>query len=86
VRLVEHITDTSNRVDTEGLRAAGESAGRVMEAFEISNADNYPEIIQKRLNECELLDDKEKSELLSSVQDNDWRRLRHEFPLLVELY
>lgn len=53
----------------ERLRAAEESAKGVMKGFDISNADSFPETIKSRVNECSLLDETEKSDLLSSVQD-----------------
>lgn len=50
-------------------RAASESAKRAMEAFDISKADKYPELIRSSIRECELLDEKERTALLDSVQD-----------------
>jgi len=53
----------------ERWRAAGESTEAVMKAFEISNADSYLEIIRARVNECDLIDESERTDLLSSIQD-----------------
>ena len=53
----------------EQLGMATQSANRVLESFEISNTDSYPIIISVRVNECELLDEAEKSDLLLSIQE-----------------
>lgn len=54
---------------TESWRSAEISAKAVMEAFDISNSGSYPETITELVNECDLLDETEKSDLLLSIQD-----------------